>query len=79
MTKDDNYTNVLLEDIRSQMQAVLEIVGENQKTLQDVPKRNEFNKLKSDVVVIKEAVKQTNKDVQRLDRRVTILESKLSR
>ena len=78
MANDSNYTNVILEEIRSQMSAVLEIVSDNQRKLENVPTRDEFNELKDDVKTIKQAVIDTNKEVELLDRRVTKLEENAS-
>jgi len=74
MAKDDEYTNIILEEIRDQNKAVLEVVGGMREELERVPKREEFEDLKEDVKVIKAAVTATNKDVAELDRRVTSLE-----
>ena len=75
MGDDKNYTNVILEEIRSQMSAVLEIVS-NQ------PTREEFDSLKTDVRTIKRAVvdndKTTRHKLELLDRRVTKLEESAS-
>ena len=49
MGDDKNYTNVILEEIRSQMSAVLEIVSDNQRKLGNMPTREEFDDLKADV------------------------------
>ena len=78
MANDSNYTNVILEEIRSPMSAVLEIVSDNQRKLENVPTRDEFNELKDDVKTIKQAVIDTNKEVELLDRRVTKLEENAS-
>lgn len=78
MANDSNYTNVILEEIRSQMSAVLEIVSDNQRKLENMPTRDEFNELKDDVKTIKQAVIDTNKEVALLDRRVTKLEENAS-
>ena len=75
MGDDKNYTNVILEEIRSQMSAVLEIVS-NQ------PTREEFDSLKTDVRTIKRAVvdndKTTRHELELLDRRVAKLEESAS-
>ena len=71
---ESRYTNVILEDIRNQMQAVLEIVADVQTQVSDMPKRDELNELKDDVKTIKQAVIDTNKDLRLLERRVTKLE-----
>lgn len=82
MGDDKNYTNVILEEIRSQMSAVLEIVSDNQRKLDNMPTREEFNDLKADVNTIKRAVvdndKTTRHELELLDRRVTELEESAS-
>ena len=83
MGDDKNYTNVILEEIRSQMSAVLEIVSDNQRKLDNMPTREEFDDLKADVNTIKRAVvdndKTTQHELELLDRRrVTKLEESAS-
>ena len=82
MGDDKNYTNVILEEIRSQMSAVLEIVSDNQRKLGNMPTREEFDDLKTDVRTIKRAVvdndKTTRHELELLDRRVTELEESAS-
>ena len=82
MGDDKNYTNVILEEIRSQMSAVLEIVSDNQRKLGNMPTREEFDDLKADVNTIKRAVVDNDKTTRHklglLDRRVTKLEESAS-
>ena len=82
MGDDKKYTNVILEEIRSQMSAVLEIVSDNQRKLDNMPTREEFDDLKADVNTIKRAVvdndKTTRHELELLDRRVTKLEESAS-
>ena len=82
MGDDKNYTNVILEEIRSQMRAVLEIVSDNQRKLGNMPTREEFDDLKADVNTIKRAVvdndKTTRHELELLDQRVTELEESAS-
>ena len=82
MGDDKNYTNVILEEIRSQMSAVLEIVSDNQRKLGNMPTREEFDDLKADVNTIKRAVvdndKTTRHELELLNRRVTKLEESAS-
>lgn len=82
MGDDKNYTNVILEEIRSQMSAVLEIVSDNQRKLGNMPTREEFDDLKADVNTIKRAVvdndKTTRHELELLERRVTKLEESTS-
>lgn len=82
MGDDKNYTNVILEEIRSQMSAVLEIVS-NQPTREEFNNlREEFDSLKTDVRTIKRAVvdndKTTQHELELLDRRVAKLEESAS-
>ncbi len=79
MAKDNNYTDVLLEDIRSQMQAVLEISLDTQKNIKPISSiQSDVVELKSDIKTIKQAVIDTNKDLRLLERRVTKLENKIA-
>lgn len=82
MGDDKNYTNVILEEISSQMSAVLEIVSDNQRKLGNMPTREEFDDLKADVNTIKRAVvdndKTTRHKLELLDRRVAKLEESAS-
>lgn len=82
MGDDKNYTNVILEEIRSQMSAVLEIVSDNQRKLDNMPTREEFDDLKAEVNTIKLAVvdndKTTQHELELLDWRVTKLEESAS-
>ena len=82
MSDDKNYTNVILEKIRSQMSAVLQIVS-NQPTREEFNNlREEFDNLKTDVRTIKRAVvdndKTTQHELELLDRRVAKLEESAS-
>lgn len=82
MGDDKNYTNVILEEIRSQMRAVLVIVS-NQPTREEFNNlREEFDSLKTDVRTIKRAVvdndKTTQHELELLDRRVAKLEESAS-
>ena len=78
MSDDKNYTNVILEKIRSQMSAVLEIVS-NQPTREEFNNlREEFDSLKTDVRTIKRAVVDNDKTTRHDDRRVTKLEESAS-
>jgi hypothetical protein len=78
MGDDKNYTNVILEEIRSQMSAILEIVS-NQPTREEFNNlREEFDSLKTDVRTIKRAVVDNDKTTRHDDRRVTKLEESAS-
>lgn len=82
MGDDKNYTNVILEEIRSQMSAVLEIVSKQPTREEFNNLREEFDSLKTDVKIIKRVVvdndKTTRHELELLDRRVTKLEESAS-
>jgi hypothetical protein len=72
---DDTYTNELLEEIRAQNKAVLEIVSAMREELTRVPKREEFDDLKQDVKVIRAAVTDLSQQVVNHERRISRLEA----
>lgn len=72
---DDNYTNIMLEEISGQNKAVLEVVGQMRDKMDILATKDELQAVADDVKVIKSALTETNKDVADLDRRVTVLES----
>ena len=82
MGDDKKYTNVILEEIRSQMSAVLEIVSKQPTREEFNNLREEFDSLKTDVKIIKRVVvdndKTTRHELELLDRRVTKLEESAS-
>lgn len=73
MSNDD--VAILLEEIVSQNKAVLEIVGDMQKSMGVLAKQSDLEEVKSDVKIVKAAITDTNKDMQHIDRRVTDLEA----
>lgn len=75
MAKDD-YTNVLLEEMRDQVRAIHEITVANQSKIDKIDGiEQDVKELKSDMQIVKQAVKDTNTDLRLLDRRVTKLEN----
>lgn len=71
----DNYTDVLLEEIRDQMKAVLEIVASNQTKVSKLDGiEHDVAELKEDMHIVKHAVTNTNKELHLLERRVNKLE-----
>jgi hypothetical protein len=72
---DDNYTGLLLEQIRDQNKAVLEAVGDMRAELKRVPKREEFDELKQDVKIIKAAVTDLSRQVNNHEHRIGNLET----
>jgi septal ring factor EnvC (AmiA/AmiB activator) len=74
---DDNYTNVLLEQILHKNDAILEIVSATRDELKRVPKREEFDELKQDVKTIRAAVTDQGKQVQKHERQLNDHERRL--
>jgi hypothetical protein len=70
----DNYIGVLLEQIRDEVKAVHEAVGDIQHKVDNQPTRDEFNELKDDVRVVKAAVTDQNKQMQDYGHRIDVLE-----
>jgi cell division protein FtsL len=74
MSKDDVYTNVLLEQIRDQSKAVLEAVGQIQDKVKTLATQESLDRLETKADTIQAAVTATNQDIRDLDRRTTIIE-----
>ena len=53
---NDNQFGTLLEDIDHKMDGVVEAVGQLQDQVKNLPTRDEFNELKTDVQTIKQVV-----------------------
>lgn len=79
MSNDDNYTGVLLEEIRDQNKAVLEAVGQIQDTMGTLATKDELQAVANDIKTIKKVLTETNKDVSLLDARLSTVEHTLSR
>jgi polyhydroxyalkanoate synthesis regulator phasin len=74
--KDDNHTQALLEEIRSQNQAVIEAIGDMRDKVDLIPEmRADIKDLQVDMKVVKSAVKETNEDLKHLEHRVIRLET----
>jgi polyhydroxyalkanoate synthesis regulator phasin len=70
-----DYTTILLEEIRDQNKAILE-GQKDQASRADIRRlEQDIAELKDDMEVVKAVVKSTNRDVVALDRRVTRLEA----
>jgi predicted nucleic acid-binding Zn-ribbon protein len=82
MTKkpDDNYRDVLLEEMNGKFDMVLEMVGylrENMATKSDIRElRDELSEVKGDVKAIKFAVTNMSGDIDDHEKRITKLERK---
>ncbi len=74
--QDDHYEGALLEEIKSQHKAILELVGSMKDHVKHIPKIGDgINSLKRDMTTVKLVVGKTNLDVRELKRRVSHLET----
>ena len=75
MARKDNYTDILLEDINSKFDAVLEAVGGMQDHIKKIPKMaKRIEKLVSDMVTVKLATRTTSYDTNLIKIRTEKLE-----
>ena len=74
MSQGDNYTAVILEEIRSQNKAVLEVVGQMQDQMNTLATKDALQAVADDVTTIKVALKATNQDLANHEVRITTLE-----
>jgi len=73
--KDNNYTDILLEDIRDQNRAVLEAVGAMQDHVKLIPKMSErLEKLEYDMAAVRMATRVTNDSIKLIKIRTEKLE-----
>ena len=73
--KDNNYTDILLEDIRDQNRAVLEAVGAMQDHVKLIPKISErLEKLEYDMAAVRMATRVTNDSIKLIKIRTEKLE-----
>jgi|GraSoi2013_100cm_1033763.scaffolds.fasta_scaffold47906_1 archaellum component FlaC len=63
LRQDVRHLSVLVEQVVSQNQGVLEAVGDIQRKVADLPTRAEFDELKQDVRIIKTAVGEVSRDL----------------
>ena len=71
-----NYTDILLEQIRDQNQAVLEAVASIRQTVENQPTRDEFNELRDDVRVVKVVLTEHSTELKGHEQRITRLETR---
>lgn len=75
MMKLDNYTAILLEEIRDQFRAVIEMVSQMQDNMQFLVKTAELEVVKDDISVIKKVVTDISRQQKDHEKRTTKLES----
>ena len=76
MTNLDNYTGILLEEIRDQNLALLEAVADMQRYIVQIPvMSSDIDSLKQDVNTIKKVVTDISRQQKDHETRITRLES----
>lgn len=75
MMKLDNYTAILLEEIRDQFRAVIEMVSQMQDNMQFLVKTAELEVVKDDISFIKKVVTDISRQQKDHEKRITKLES----
>ena len=72
----DDYTNILLEEMRDQNKAILEYVGKLPTVEKDIAElKDDVAELKSDMKVVKAAVTDLSNKVADHEHRITRLEA----
>jgi uncharacterized protein YoxC len=72
---DKDYTNVLLEDMNSKFDRLIEVVGQMKDEIQTFAKQSDLEEVKADVKVIKAAVTDLSSHVDNHEVRITNLEA----
>lgn len=73
-----DHTDIIFEEMNSKFDHVVEAVGQMQSQLKEIPKRDEFNELKSDVKIIKASVVSHSNQLNDQEKRITRLETSKS-
>lgn len=71
----NNHTDVILEDMNSKFDLVVELVTEMRKDITGMATKDDIAELKADIKVIKAAVTDTSHQVQDHEQRITTLET----
>lgn len=78
MNDNSNYTDVLLEDINSKMDAVFEVVQDTRDQIKTLARQSDLESLQSNVQLIRTALTDTTAQINKQDQRITKLELKHS-
>ena len=72
---DKDYTNVLLEDINSKFDRIVEAVGQVREDVHSSAKQIDLEDVQSDVKIIRAAVTDLSSQVNQQDQRLSDLEA----
>lgn len=76
MNDNSNYTDVILEDMNSKFDRIIEAVGQLRDDIKQKANQSDIDEIKSDTKIIKAAVTDTSKQVSRHDMRLSQLEAR---
>ena len=74
MSKSDNYTDVLLEDVNDKFDRIMDAVSQMQDELKLKANQSDIDEIKADIKIIKAVLTDTNEQVQHHEKRITTLE-----
>lgn len=75
MSRDDNFTNVILEDINGKFDALMEITEIMHSELKTKASQESVDSLQSDLNIVKAAVTDLTTQVDEHESRITTLET----
>ena len=75
MSKDKDYTNVLLEEMNGKFDLLIEIVGGMKDEMKTLAKQTDLEEVKADVKVVKAAVIDQTRQLNVHEARITNLET----
>lgn len=75
MSKDENYTNVILEEMNGKFDLLVEAVGTVQEKLETLALKKDLTEVKEDVKMIRAAVTDHSGEFQEHGRRLTQFEA----
>ncbi len=74
--RDDDYAGLILEELRDQNKAILEILSPMKQMSVDVSElKEDMREVKSDIKAIKAVVKKHNTELTDHQQRITVLET----
>jgi hypothetical protein len=71
----NDHTNIILEEMNSKFDAVVEAVGQMQDDIKTLAKQADLDEIKADIKIVKAAVVDHSNHINDHEKRVTRLES----
>lgn len=76
MTQNNNYTNVLLEEMNGKFDQMIELLSMMRDDLQAKASTESVEEIKDDIKIIKAAVTENNTEITTQKRRINLLEKR---